>query len=142
MRKLVEKKLFCNKRWFGNIALPKTRTVERNDEYGGPNVKTELPGPNTLKAMESLKKSQELYTKTTRLVVDVEKCKGNYLVDVDGNVFLDVICQFASLCVGYNNPNVREGLLKNQDLLNMALMNRTSLGELPKLKNFVGIINS
>lgn len=39
-------------------------------------------------------------------MADYEQSSGNYLVDVDGNKFLDVFAQIASIAVGYNNPDL------------------------------------
>ena len=44
-----------------------------------------------------------LFTQTTgtmHLVADFEKSRGNYLVDIDGNVMLDIYQQIASLPLG------------------------------------------
>ena len=43
---------------------------------------------------------------TTSLFVDYEKSLGNYLVDVDGNRFLDLFMQIASIPIGYNHPDL------------------------------------
>lgn len=37
---------------------------------------------------------------------DYERSRGNFLVDVDGNAFLDLFGQIGSLPVGRNNINI------------------------------------
>jgi len=42
--------------------------------------------------------------------IDSKKSRGNYFVDVDGNVILDLHCNYANLPLGYNHDqfiNVR-----------------------------------
>lgn len=117
---------------YKNIPLPSTPTKTQINEYTGPKILTSIPGPKSLKLIkEDFQKSQALYSLTTHFFVDQQASRGNYMVDVDGNVYLDLLCQIASLSVGYNNPNVLEGLKKNQELLLGSLVNRTCLGLLP-----------
>jgi len=40
------------------------------------------------------------------LITNLEKSKGNYLVDVDNNKYLDMYCNIASLPLGYNHPQL------------------------------------
>lgn len=42
----------------------------------------------------------------TTAEADHSSVAGNYLQDVDGNQFLDVFAQIASIPVGYNNPDL------------------------------------
>ncbi|CAH1795449.1 unnamed protein product [Owenia fusiformis] len=49
------------------------------------------------------------------------------MVDVDGNVILDMFAQFSSTPVGYNNPTLLQAIEENQSMF----VNRPALGNLP-----------
>lgn len=97
-------------------------------EPSGPHVtSTSLPGPKGLELMRSLDKIQQ--TGSVKLFIDYEKSIGNYMVDADGNTFLDIITQISSIPLGYNHPAMIEAL---RDQANMAeFINRPCLGFLP-----------
>jgi 4-aminobutyrate aminotransferase/(S)-3-amino-2-methylpropionate transaminase len=57
-----------------------------------------VPGPQSLKLKADLAKVQQ--SDAVSLVVDFQRSIGNYLVDVDGNTFLDVYTQVASVPIG------------------------------------------
>lgn len=40
--------------------------------------------------------------------VDLEKSVGNYLADVDGNMYLDTVQNISSRALGYNQPEMLE----------------------------------
>lgn len=67
-------------------------------------VRTPIPGPRseTLRARHG--KHQD--ARTVHVYQDANKSLGNYLVDVDGNVLLDVYGQIAALPLGYNHPDL------------------------------------
>ncbi len=87
-------------------------------EYEGPEIKSrEMPGPIGLELMAEMEKTQS--TKQVSLMVDYEKSLGNYMVDVDGNVLLDIYAQIASLPIGYNHPRIIKAM---QDPSNLAML--------------------
>lgn len=63
------------------------------------------------------------------MFVDYEKSLGNYIVDCDGNVLLDVYGQIASMPLGYNHPHLHEVLKKKSSI--STLVNRPALGVFP-----------
>lgn len=97
------------------------------NEPTGPNVKTCVPGPKSTQLIKQLSVLQN--TAAVQLFVDYDKSQGNFLVDVDDNVFLDLYMQISSIPLGYNHPRLIKVL---QDPRNMAhLVNRPALGNLP-----------
>ncbi|KAG9508694.1 4-aminobutyrate aminotransferase, mitochondrial, partial [Fragariocoptes setiger] len=93
-----------------------------------PSVHTSsLPGPKSKQLIQSLSQIQQ--TGSIKLFIDYEKSIGNYMVDADENVFLDIITQISSIPLGYNHPALIEAL---QDKANMSeFVNRPCLGFLP-----------
>ncbi|CAF0985876.1 unnamed protein product [Rotaria sordida] len=96
-------------------------------EPSGPKMKTEIPGPKSQQFMKELEKTQNPLS--TIFVLDVDKSIGNYAVDTDGNIMLDVYEQIASLPLGYNHPAIQKVF---QDSNNLSqLVNRPALGVHP-----------
>ncbi|EME27928.1 4-aminobutyrate aminotransferase, mitochondrial [Galdieria sulphuraria] len=77
-------------------------------EYLKPEVFTNVPGPRSKTLIKQLNEVQD----SRRVIVftDMEKSRGCYLVDADGNVLLDLFGQIASLPLGYNHPTLLEAL--------------------------------
>ncbi|XP_065199488.1 4-aminobutyrate aminotransferase, mitochondrial-like [Planococcus citri] len=96
-------------------------------EPAGPSVKTEVPGPKTKSYIERLSKIQQ--SNSVQLFGDYEKSIGNYFVDVDGNVLLDVYMQISSIPIGYNHPEIIQALQKLDNV--KAVVNRPALGYFP-----------
>jgi len=130
---MLSRSFAFTKRAFGNLlktsAVPISPEPYNPNEYDGPIVHTQIPGP----------KSKELFDKLTQIqnagavqfFADYNKSQGNYLVDADGNVILDFMTQIASAPLGYNHPAFQKALV-NAD--NMAhFVNRPSLGVFPPM---------
>lgn len=96
-------------------------------EPSGPSVKSEVPGPKSKQLLSELSKIQQ--SSSVQLFGDYEKSIGNYLVDVDGNVLLDVFMQISSIPIGYNHPQILDAF---QNVKNIkATVNRPALGYFP-----------
>jgi 4-aminobutyrate aminotransferase/(S)-3-amino-2-methylpropionate transaminase len=57
-------------------------------EPEGPTVNTVIPGPQSKSEIEAL--NEVFDTRAAHMLVDYSKSRGNYIVDRDGNVLLDV----------------------------------------------------
>ncbi|CAN3354906.1 4-aminobutyrate aminotransferase [Diutina catenulata] len=98
------------------------------DEPKQPTVATsEFPGPKSKAAIASLDKVFD--ARPAYFVADYAKSKGNYIVDVDGNEYLDVYAQIASIPLGYNNPALIE--VAKSDRMIRALVDRPAHGNFP-----------
>ncbi|CAH3040411.1 unnamed protein product [Pocillopora meandrina] len=98
-----------------------------SQEYDKPAIKTAIPGPRSQELMAELSHVQ--LTKGMSYFVDFEKSLGNFIVDADGNVLLDVFQQIASVPLGYNHPALVKAL---QDPKNVSsFVNRAALGLYP-----------
>lgn len=88
---------------------------------------TEYPGPNSNKLRKELNQIQN--ADAIQLFIDYNKSIGNYIVDVDGNTYLDIYSQISSIPLGYNHPALVKAV---QDPKNISsFINRPALGILP-----------
>ncbi|CAK9440252.1 uncharacterized protein LODBEIA_P43520 [Lodderomyces beijingensis] len=83
--------------------------------------------PKSKEAIESLGKNFD--ARGAYFVADYSKSNGNYIADVDGNLYLDVYAQIASIPLGYNNPALIE--LAKSDKMIRAIVDRPALGNFP-----------
>lgn len=97
------------------------------EEPTGPILVTDGLGIQNEKELQKLKEVFEI--RYTNFMVDYEKSIGNYICDADGNYYLDVFQQIASIALGYNNPDLRE-VTKSEDMVS-ALINRASTSRFP-----------
>lgn len=110
------------------MALPTTPAPAFPDEYEHAHIKTSaIPGPKSLALMKQLNTIQN--TAAVSFFADYEASRGNYLVDVDGNRFLDIYGQIASLPIGYNHPSIINAMSNPKNL--SILAQRPCLGIFP-----------
>lgn len=60
------------------------------------------------------------------LVIDLKKSHGSYIVDTNGEEYLDMFSMFASSPIGYNNPH----LLANKEQLEAVAINKLALSDI------------
>ncbi|KAF9111226.1 4-aminobutyrate transaminase [Mortierella sp. AM989] len=100
-------------------------------EPSGPRIITSsLPGPKTKAGLQHLDKLQD--TRAATMMTDLDKSIGNYVVDLDGNTYLDVYCQIASLPLGYNSKALIDAA-SSPEMIQM-IVNRPALGVQPHSK--------
>ncbi|XP_065832442.1 4-aminobutyrate aminotransferase, mitochondrial-like [Oscarella lobularis] len=117
---------------------PTIDPIDRHRDFEhGPYVKTRIPGPKSQALLARLGSIQD--GRTVRFFIDFEKSAGNYLVDADGNRFLDVYCQIASLALGYNHPDILASLRNPANA--HLLANRPCLGVTPPIE-FIHLLES
>jgi 4-aminobutyrate aminotransferase/(S)-3-amino-2-methylpropionate transaminase len=90
-------------------------------------VLTAIPGPVSEEWRARHLRSQD--ARTIHVYQDAAKSVGNYLVDVDGNVMLDVYGHIASVPVGYNHPDLLAAWRSGR--MDWAAGYRPSLGVAP-----------
>jgi len=76
-----------------------------------PKITTKLPGPKSTKVLDRLKNLNGATSSPYPFVIS-NKSNGVYLVDLDGNVFLDFASNVASTPLGYNHPKLKAAIKK------------------------------
>ncbi|OBA21954.1 4-aminobutyrate aminotransferase [Metschnikowia bicuspidata var. bicuspidata NRRL YB-4993] len=97
------------------------------EEPAGPHTASAVPGPQSQRAIQSL--GQVFDSRPAYFVADYTRSVGNYIADVDGNLYLDVYAQIASIPLGYNNPALVAAA--KSDRMVSAIVNRPALGNFP-----------
>ncbi|GAB6032634.1 hypothetical protein CHUAL_011513 [Chamberlinius hualienensis] len=90
-------------------------------------VTNEIPGPSSRKLLKKLDSIQQ--SGSVNLFADYEKSLGNYFYDVDGNRYLDIYMQIASIPLGYNHPDLIKAVTDPKNI--PAFVNRPSLPVFP-----------
>lgn len=98
------------------------------NEPTSPTVNTStIPGPKSQDQIKTL--GQVFDSRPAYYIADYEKSIGNYIVDVDGNTYLDVYAQIASIPLGYNNPALIA--TAKSDKMIRAIVDRPAMGNFP-----------
>ncbi|XP_066927871.1 4-aminobutyrate aminotransferase, mitochondrial-like [Clytia hemisphaerica] len=115
----------------GKVSRINTRALTslcpEDGHFAEPKMVTSFPGPKVLEHKGRLAKHQRV----DQLVMfcDFENSKGNFLQDIDGNVFLDIFQQIASIPLGYNHQALLD-CVKTEEFQKI-LINRPAQGLSP-----------
>jgi len=91
-----------------------------------------VPGPIGQEHHARLKKLSPHMGATSRIFYDIDASLGNYIVDVDGNTYLDAFSQISSQTLGYNHPAVLAAASSPE--MASYIANRPALGYFPHSK--------
>ncbi|XP_052265703.1 4-aminobutyrate aminotransferase, mitochondrial-like isoform X3 [Dreissena polymorpha] len=116
-----------HKTCIGCLATTPSRHVQTGPEPATPRIVTEIPGPKSRQLIKELGKIQNVGA--VHFFCDYDVSCGNYLVDVDGNVMLDLFTQISSLPLGYNHPAMIKAVTDPSNL--STFVNRPALGIYP-----------
>jgi len=97
------------------------------DEPEAPHMLTAFPGPRVQALKAQMSEVQE--SGAVAIFADYDRSAGNYLVDADGNTFLDCFGQISSLPLGYNHPDLAEAMATPEAV--RMLCQRPALGMMP-----------
>ena len=117
------------------LSLPACPAPLIPGEPDAPSLRTPIPGPRT----EALRAQHGAFqdARTVHVYQDAAKSLGNYLVDVDGNVLMDLYGHIACLPVGYNHPTLLAAWRSGR--FDWCAGYRASLGVAPP-EEYVGVI--
>jgi 4-aminobutyrate aminotransferase/(S)-3-amino-2-methylpropionate transaminase len=107
-------------------------------EPSGPSVKTQMPGPKNVELTNKLGDVACNLMTHVGFTVDVQKSKGHYVADADGNVLLDLFMNISSNAMGHMNQDVLD--FARTDEVVMQVANRTVNGYHPDV-NFKDILD-
>jgi 4-aminobutyrate aminotransferase/(S)-3-amino-2-methylpropionate transaminase len=109
------------------VSLPDDLAPPFPDEPPHAQVVTPIPGPRS----EALRARQAAHqdARSIHYYQDSHKSRGNYAVDVDGNVLLDVYGHIACVPIGYNHPDLVAA--RRSGRFDWALDARPALGVAP-----------
>ncbi len=74
---------------------------------------------------DQISKSQDVILNTySKFPIVFEKGEGNYLIDTEGNKYLDFVAGIAVNALGYNNPEIKEAI---NEVLNNGILHTSNL---------------
>ncbi|MEM7553803.1 MAG: diaminobutyrate--2-oxoglutarate transaminase family protein [Cyanobacteria bacterium P01_A01_bin.84] len=83
------------------------KTKNSKAVYIEPIVKTEIPGPKTLKLLQKQEQNESnARTYPRNIPIAIKHAEGSYIEDLDGNLFIDFLGGAGVLSLGHNHPEI------------------------------------